>query len=62
MSYNKADKKMWVTVKSVPDYVEANDYIVARSVNGELWFYGAYKTKNKAAEVMEELGNAVIIH
>ena len=63
----KADKRVLVTVKNVPDYAKAEDYIVARAVNGELWFYGAYATKEKAEGVVEEIieksyANAVIIH
>lgn len=62
MNEKRADKRIWVTVKNVPDWAEASDYIVARAVNGELWFYGAYTTKERASEVMEELGNAIVIH
>ena len=67
MNEKRADKRVWVTVKNVPDWVEASDYIVARAVNGELWFYGVYPTKEKAEEVVEKLAdlgedNAIIIH
>ena len=67
MNEKRADKRVWVTVKNVPDYVEANCFIVARALNGELWFYGAYPTKEKTEGVVEKLAdlgedNAIIIH
>lgn len=61
------DKRVWVMVKNAPHYVTSHDYIVARAVNGELWFYGAYPTKEKAEEVLEDFvkmgnDNGIIIH
>jgi len=56
------DKRVWVTVKNVGEHVEASDYIVARAVNGELWYYGAYSSKEFAQTVAEKFDNAVVIH
>ena len=61
------DARTWVTVHNVPMYHEASDYMVARAVNGELWYYGTYPTKERAEEVITELAergsdNAIIIH
>lgn len=48
-----------ITVLNIPDYVEKGDTIVARTSNGEFWFYGKYEPE-RAAEVAEEIGGFVI--
>lgn len=48
-----------ITVLNIPDYVGKGDTIVARTSNGELWFYGKYEPK-RAAEVAEEIEGYVI--
>lgn len=37
------------------------DYIVARLVDTELWYYGTYPTAVRAKEVASELGNGVVL-
>lgn len=47
-----------VTVKNVSDYVTDEKYIVAKLVNGELWFWGAWddkKSADKAAQTMPDM-------
>ena len=34
--------------------------MVARLVDGELWYYGLYNTWERAKEVAKELGNGVV--
>lgn len=36
-------------------------FVVARDVNGALWYYGTYETEERANEVVEELGDGVIL-
>ena len=38
---------------NLPDYADKYDYIVAKYVDGNLWFFGAYDTKEWACEVAE---------
>lgn len=48
-----------ITVLNIPDYVGKGDTIVARTSNGEFWFYGKYESE-RAAEVAEEIEGYVI--
>ena len=36
-------------------------FVVARLVNGELWYYGHYETEERAEEVREEFENGIIL-
>ena len=36
-------------------------FVVARLVNGELWYYGHYETEERAEEVREEFKNGIIL-
>ena len=36
-------------------------FIVARLVDGELWYYGVYETQERAEEVAQTLGNGFVI-
>ena len=38
-----------------------NNYVVARAYMGELWYYGAYKSEERALEVAKELENGVVL-
>lgn len=54
-----------VVIKNVPynfddtDHIE--EFIVARLVDAELWWYGVYDKYEKAKEVAIEIGNGVIL-
>ena len=49
-------------IYNCPDYVEGDDVIVARESNGQLWFFGDYKSDlNRAYEVAESEGGMVMI-
>ena len=52
---------MTVKVQNVASYAKDYKYIVAKRVNGELWFWGAWNDKNKANAVALELGNGVVV-
>ena len=41
--------------------VSEDRVMVARLVDSELWFYGLYATWDRAAEVVKELENGVIL-
>lgn len=38
-----------------------NKFIVARLVDGELWYYGVYETEERANEVRSEFENGIIL-
>lgn len=50
-----------MTINNMPkDTTEK--YIVARRVDGDLWFWGAWNDRNRANEVAMEIGGEVIIN
>lgn len=49
-----------INVKNVPDYAKDYDYIVARPVDGDLWFWGAWNDEAKAHEVAREVNGLVV--
>ena len=51
---------MNVEVKNCPKYVEQYDYIVARLVEGDLWFWGAYSDLDKATKAANEVKGIVV--
>ena len=38
-----------------------NQFIVARLVDGELWYYGVYETEERANEVRSEFENGIVL-
>jgi hypothetical protein len=50
-----------VKVENCPDYAKDYKLIVARAVNGKLWFYGAWNDYSEASRVAESLGDNAII-
>lgn len=38
-----------------------NKFVVARLVNGELWFYGMYETEEEANRVRDEFPNGIVL-
>lgn len=48
-------------IYNLPIYAKGYKYIVARDIDGELWFWGAWDDRNKANEAALELGNGVVI-
>jgi hypothetical protein len=51
-----------ITINNKPNYAEDYEFIVARYVDGEYWFYGAYSDGFKADNVASEIGEAVVFH
>ena len=44
-----------IKINNVAAYAEKYEFIVARPVDGEFWFWGAYRTKADAKEAAEEV-------
>lgn len=55
----KEIKKM-ENIKNVPAYAYNHAWWVARSVDGELWFYGAYDTEERAREVAYMINGIIV--
>lgn len=45
---------------NAPEYASHYEFVVAREINGELWFWGAYSNGFKADKVANEIGGIVI--
>lgn len=46
-------------INNLPDYYTGYPYTVARLYEGEYWFYGSYRTAERAYEVAEAEGGQV---
>lgn len=49
-----------VKVNNQPEYASHYEFVVARMVDDELWFYGAYRDGFKADQVASEVYGIVI--
>jgi len=49
-----------MTINNIPAYANSYKYIVARRIDGELWFWGAWNDRGEANEVALEIGGEVI--
>lgn len=47
-------------VNNKPEYTDKYRYIVARDVDGQLWFWGAYNDPFKALKAAEEINGIII--
>ena len=47
-------------INNLPDYASEYPFIVARGEIGDLWFYGAYETLERADEVARQVDGIVI--
>ncbi len=52
---------MTYKINNKPAYADNYEFIVARKINGEYWFYGAYTNGFKADYVASEI-NGIIFH
>jgi hypothetical protein len=44
-------------INNVPNYTKEYGYIVARYVDGEWWFWGAFETIEEAVRVAQEVNS-----
>ena len=51
-----------MTINNEPNYAKDYNYIVARLIDDEYWFYGAYNDGAKAEKVANEVNGEVIIN
>lgn len=51
---------MGIKVNNVPNYAKGK-FIVAREVDGELWFYGAWSDEKEARSVSRVIDDAVVV-
>jgi hypothetical protein len=49
-------------INNLPDYANEYTYVVATTVDGELWFYGAYNLRSKAFEAASACGGVIIVN
>lgn len=49
-----------IKVENIPDYAENYEFIVAREVGCEYFFWGAWSDREKANEIALELGDASV--
>ena len=47
-------------IYNLPDYANEYKYIVARRIDGDLWFWGAWDDRNEANKVALEIGGEVV--
>ena len=47
-------------INNLPEYAWEYRYVVAREVNGEFWFYGAFSGIKTAQAAVKEINNGVI--
>lgn len=47
-------------INNMPDYADSKRYIVARTYNGELYFWGAWDEKAEAKKTANEIGGVVL--
>lgn len=47
-------------INNLPQYASEYEYIVAREVEDELWFWGAFSDSEKAEQVAIEVNGIVV--
>ena len=50
-----------IKVNNLPEYAKNYNWLVCRVVDGELWFWGAFKDHDKAFEVAMDVGGVVVL-
>ena len=48
-------------INNMPDIMFKHGYLVARVVDGELWYYGLYERKDRADKAAAEIGNGIVV-
>ena len=49
-------------INNLSDYASEYTYVVATTVDGELWFYGAYNLRSQAFEAASACGGVIIVN
>lgn len=47
-------------INNIASYAESKKFIVAREVDGDLWFYGAWDDRDQANEAALEVGGIMV--
>lgn len=47
-------------INNLPEYAKEYKYIVARRIDNELWFWGAWDNRNEANNVAIEIDGEVV--
>lgn len=50
-----------INLFNAPDYASHYEFVVAREIDGDYWFWGAYSDGFKATQVAYEV-NGIVIH
>ncbi len=53
--------KGFLFVNNMPSPKVDHGYLVARVVDGELWYYGLYDLKDRADKAAAEIGNGIVV-
>ena len=51
-----------IIINNKPDYADDYEYVVARKVDGEYWYYGSYRFGYEAEVTASAFKNAIIFH
>lgn len=54
--------KVQIEIMNMPKYAEAQGYIVANAIDGQLWFYGSYDSCEKAIQISKQMESSVVIN
>lgn len=49
-----------MNLMNMPEYANDYEFVVAREVDGDYWFWGAYENGFKADQIAHEIGGVVI--
>ena len=49
-----------MNLMNMPEYADHYEFVVAREVDGDYWFWGAYENGFKADKIACEIGGVVI--
>lgn len=52
--------RLTANVNNLPGYASGHEYVVARCVDGELWFWGAYDELDNARDAAEDVEGCVL--
>ena len=53
--------KGYLFINNMPSQRMNHGFLVARVVNGELWYYGLYDLNDRADKAAAEIGNGIVV-